>query len=120
MEAINENEGAINENEGATTPERSYSNELIRNKYYTDKHRKAQQKYREKNRDKYNVSQRELYMRLHQNEEWREMFNERSKKNNLIARQRKREQLLRTNPDIEIRGRGRPRKLVVNLVNENP
>jgi hypothetical protein len=79
-------------------------------KYYTDKHREAQQKYREKNRDKYNVSQRELYMRLHQNEEWREMFNERSKKNNLIARQRKREQLLRTNPDIVIRGRGRPRK----------
>jgi hypothetical protein len=79
-------------------------------KYYTDKHRQAQQKYREKNREKYNVSQRELYIRLHQNEEWREMFNERSKKNNLIARQRKREELLKTNPDLMIRGRGRPRK----------
>lgn len=79
-------------------------------KYYTDKHRQAQQKYREKNREKYNVSQRELYIRLHQNEEWREMFNERSKKNNLIARQRKREELLKTNPDLVIRGRGRPRK----------
>ena len=79
-------------------------------KYYTDKNRQAQQKYREKNREKYNVSQRELYIRLHQNEEWREMFNERSRRNNLIARQRKREELLKTNPDIVIRGRGRPRK----------
>jgi hypothetical protein len=79
-------------------------------KYYTPAHRIAQQKYREKNREAYNVSQRELYERLHQDEEWKKKFNERSAKNNLIYRQKKREKLLAENPNLVIRGRGRPRK----------
>jgi hypothetical protein len=72
--------------------------------------KEAQRKYRDKNRERYNVSQRELYYKLHQNEEWRTMFNERSRRNNLLSRQKKREDFLRSNPTAIIRGRGRPRK----------
>ena len=79
-------------------------------KYYSDAHREAQQRYREKNRDKYNQSQRELYAKLHQDDEWKIKFNERSKKNNLSYRQKKRESLLAENPNMVLRGRGRPRK----------
>jgi hypothetical protein len=78
--------------------------------------KEAQRKYRDKNRDKYNVSQRELYYKLHQDEEWRAMFNERSKRNNLLSRQRKREELLRSNPTAIIRGRGRPRKSATPII----
>jgi hypothetical protein len=74
--------------------------------------KEAQRKYRDKNREKYNISQRELYYKLHQDEEWRAMFNERSKRNNLLSRQKKREEFLRSNPTAIIRGRGRPRKII--------
>jgi len=79
-------------------------------KYYTDAHRIAQQKYRAKNRDDYNKSQRELYAKLHQDEAWRKKFNEQSAKNNLVARQKKREEILQENPDHVFKKRGRPRK----------
>jgi hypothetical protein len=79
-------------------------------KYYTDAHRIAQQKYREKNREEYNKSQRDLYVKLHQDEEWKKKFNERSSKNNLSYRQKKREEFIKENPDHIFRGRGRPRK----------
>lgn len=79
-------------------------------KKYTEAHRQAQQKYREKNREAYNKSQRELYSKLHQDEEWRAKFNERSKKNNLLYREQKRIKLLEENPNIVFKGRGRPRK----------
>lgn len=85
-------------------------------KYYSDAHREAQQRYREKNRDKYNQSQRDLYAKLHQDEEWKNKFNERSKKNNLSYRQKKREQLLAENPNIVLRGRGRPRKNITTPI----
>jgi len=73
----------------------------------------AQRKYRDKNREKYNISQRELYNRLHQDEEWRRQFNERSKRNNIECRRRKREQLLAENPSLILKGRGRPRKNII-------
>ena len=79
-------------------------------KYYTDAHRIAQQKYREKNREEYNKSQRDLYTKLHQDEEWKKKFNERSSKNNFAYRQKKREQFIKENPDYVFKGRGRPRK----------
>ena len=79
-------------------------------KYYTDAHRIAQQKYRDRNREEYNKSQRELYVKLHQDEEWKKKFNERSSKNNLAYRQKKREEFIKENPDFVFRGRGRPRK----------
>jgi hypothetical protein len=78
-------------------------------KYYTNAHREAQQRYREKNRDEYNKSQRELYNKLKEDVEWKQKFNERSKNNNLIYRQKKREELMK-DPNYVIRGRGRPRK----------
>jgi hypothetical protein len=80
-------------------------------KYYTDAHRIAQQKYRAKNREDYNKSQRELYAKLHQDEAWRKKFNEQSAKNNLAARQKKREEILQENPDHVFKKRGRPRKI---------
>ena len=80
-------------------------------KYYTDAHRIAQQKYRAKNRDDYNKSQRELYSKLHQDEAWRKKFNEQSAKNNLAARQKKREEILQETPDHVFKKRGRPRKI---------
>lgn len=88
--------------------------EEVKKVKYTEAHREAQQRYREKNREKYNQSQRELYSKLHSNEEWKQMFNERSKKNNLAYRQKKREKFLAENPTAVIRGRGRPRKVVVD------
>ena len=78
---------------------------------YTDAHRIAQQKYREKNRDAYNKSQRELYDKLKQVEEWKNKFNERSAKNNLLYRENKKVKALEANPNIVFKGRGRPRKL---------
>lgn len=78
-------------------------------KYYSQAHREAQQRYREKNRDEYNKSQRELYNKLKEDIEWKQKFNERSAKNNLIYRQRKKEELMK-DPNYVIRGRGRPRK----------
>jgi len=85
--------------------------EKTKPKYYTEAHRIAQQKYREKNRENYNKSQRELYVKLHQDEEWKKKFNERSNKNNLAYRLKKREEIIKENPDHIFRGRGRPRKI---------
>jgi hypothetical protein len=78
-------------------------------KYYNEAHKEAQQRYREKNRDEYNKSQRELYEKLKTDEDWRKKFNERSSKNNLKYRQKKKEELLK-DPNYIQRGRGRPRK----------
>jgi hypothetical protein len=92
-------------------PERSYPYGLeVSPKRLSGYDGEAQRKYRSNNREKYNVSQRELYYKLHQDAEWRAMFNERSKRNNLLSRQKKREDFLRSNPTAIIRGRGRPRK----------
>jgi hypothetical protein len=43
-------------------------------------------------------------------EEWKKKFNERSSKNNLAYRQKKREEIIKANPEYVFRGRGRPRK----------
>jgi hypothetical protein len=79
---------------------------------YTDAHRIAQQKYREKNREAYNKSQRDLYDKLKQDDEWRVRFNARSKTNNFKYRDVKRMKVLEENPTIVFKGRGRPRKVV--------
>lgn len=83
---------------------------------YTDAHRLAQQKYREKNREAYNASQRELYNKLKQDAEWKNKFNERSAKNNLSYRENKKIKALEVNPNIVFRGRGRPRNIVVESI----
>lgn len=88
----------------------NFVNQSNKPKYYTDAHREAQQRYREKNRDDYNKSQRELYNKLKEDEEWRKKFNERSSKNNLKYRQRKKEEKMK-DPNFIVKGRGRPRKI---------
>jgi hypothetical protein len=92
-----------------TTTLTPITEEAFKKSKYTDAHRQAQQKYREKNREAYNKSQRELYAKLHQSEEWKNKFNERSAKNNLSYRENKKIKALEANPNIVFRGRGRPR-----------
>jgi len=94
-------------NKADATIEQTNEKKVVRTTTYD---KESQRKYRDNNRYKYNVYQRELYYKLHQDEEWRVMFNERSKRNNLLSRQKKREEFLRCNPNAVIRGRGRPRK----------
>lgn len=78
---------------------------------YTDAHRRAQAKYREKFPEKYRELQRSIYDRLKQNEEWKKKFNEKNKESQKKYREKKREELL--NQGIVIKPRGRPRKDVV-------
>ena len=88
-------------------------------KYYTENHKLAQQKYRQKNRIKYNENQRNLYEKLHNLDEWKIKFNERSKINNLIYRNKKKEEI-KNDPNYIAPTKGRPRKqkenLIINLI----
>jgi hypothetical protein len=104
MEFFNENVEQINE-------QLSQPEQTAPKKYYSEKHRQAQQRYREKHRAKYNEFQRDLYEKLHTSDEWKTKFNERSKKNNLIYRNKKKE-ILMNDPNYVAKKRGRPRKLV--------
>jgi|LauGreSBDMM110SN_4_FD.fasta_scaffold184986_1 hypothetical protein len=76
---------------------------------YTQAHKRAQQKYREKNRAEYNEQQHKVYEKNKVDAEWKKRFNERSKENNKIYRQKKNEEKL-SNPNYEPKKRGRPRK----------
>ena len=71
--------------------------------YYTESVKKALYKYRMKNQDKYNESQRLYYEKMKINPEWKKKFNERSKINNKKYRDKK-------NTGLEPKKRGRPRK----------
>jgi hydroxymethylpyrimidine pyrophosphatase-like HAD family hydrolase len=82
---------------------------IIKKGTYTQAHKKAQQKYREKNRAEYNEQQRKLYEKKKEDAEWKKKFNERSKENNKIYRQKIREAKM-NNPNYEPKKRGRPRK----------
>ena len=76
---------------------------------YTPAHLKAQNKYREKNREKYNESQRLLYEKKIQEEEWQKHYLERSRLNNKKWRDKKKEALIERGEYVE-RKRGRPCK----------
>jgi len=75
---------------------------------YTQAHRRAQQKYREKFPEKYCEIQRKLYGDKKTDEEWKKKFNERSRKNNQAFRDRKTKEMLEAG--VVINPRGRPRK----------
>lgn len=77
---------------------------------YTPAVKKAIDKYRSKNIDRYNELQRQYYESNKENEEWKQKFNERCKENNKKYRERKRLE----NPP---KPKGRPRKPipVVNI-----
>ena len=76
---------------------------------YTPAHLKAQNKYREKNREKYNEAQRLLYEKKIQEEEWQKHYLERSRLNNKKWRDKKKEALIERGEYVE-RKRGRPCK----------
>ena len=76
---------------------------------YTEAGKRAQQKYREKYPDKYCEAQRKLYERKKEDPDWKEKFNERSRINNQIYRDRKAKELL--DAGIAPKKRGRPRKI---------
>lgn len=81
---------------------------VMKKNTYTQAHRKAQQKYREKFPDKYCEQQRKLYEEKKKDEEWKKKFNERSRMNNEKYRLKKKQEMLEQG--IEIKPRGRPRK----------
>ena len=84
--------------------------EITRKKVkYTPAHLKAQNKYREKNRGKYNEAQRNLYEKKIQEEEWRQQYLERSRVNNKTYREKNKEALIASGEYVE-KKRGRPRK----------
>ena len=76
---------------------------------YTPAVKKAIDKYRKNNMEKFNEKQREYYNEAKQDEEWRKKFNERCRINNQKYRQRKKEKSGETKP------RGRPRKIIPPL-----
>ena len=76
---------------------------------YTPAHLKAQNKYREKNREKYNEAQRLLYEKKIQEEEWQKHYLERSRVNNKKLRDKKKEEMIERGEYVE-RKRGRPCK----------
>lgn len=83
---------------------------VLKKKTYTEAHRRAQQKYREKFPDKYCEQQRKLYEEKKKDEEWKKKFNERSRLNNEKYRIRKRQELLEQGAVFNPRGRPRKEK----------
>jgi hypothetical protein len=84
---------------------------------YTPAHLKAQNKYREKNREKYNEAQRQLYEKKIKEEEWKQHYLERSRVNNKKYRDKKKEEMIASGEYVE-RKRGRPRKVMEDVVLE--
>ena len=85
---------------------------------YTPAHLKAQNKYREKNREKYNESQRLLYEKKIQEEEWKKHYLERSRLNNKKYRDKKKEEMIEHGEYIE-KKRGRPIKKLECIIKDN-
>ena len=84
---------------------------VVKQKTYSQANRRAQQKYREKYPEKYCELQKKLYDEKKKDDDWKKKFNERSKKNNEIYRHKKKKELLEQG--VEIKPRGRPRKVKV-------
>jgi len=76
---------------------------------YTPAVKRAIDKYRSKNPEKYNELQRQYYSEAKEDEEWRQKFNERCKENNRKFREKKR----LANPP---KPKGRPRKPVPFII----
>jgi hypothetical protein len=72
-------------------------------KYYNEAVKKAIDKYRSKNPEKYKEQQREYYAEAKEDPVWKDKFNERCRENN----QRYREKMRLKNPPKSV---GRPRK----------
>jgi membrane-bound lytic murein transglycosylase len=82
---------------------------------YTPSVKKAIDKYRSKNVEKYNEIQRNYYNEAKEDEEWKKKFNERCKINNQKYREKKREIAVLNG---SLKPRGRPRKIPnINIKN---
>ena len=104
---FNDNDIPINQ---VQVIEESESEKVIKKKVkYTPAHLKAQNKYREKNREKYNEAQRQLYEKKIQEEDWKQHYLERSRVNNKKYRDKKKQEKIESGDLVE-RKRGRPRK----------
>lgn len=103
------------ENSDSSTKARD---EVVKKKVkYTPAHLKAQNKYREKNRAKYNEAQRLLYEKKIQEEEWKQHYLERSRVNNKKYRDKRKEEMVASGEYVE-KKRGRPRKVKEEYVLE--
>ena len=94
-----------------------YGNEpiiIFKKTTYTQAHRRAQQKYREKFPEKYNECQRKLYDDKKQDDDWKKKFNERSKLNNKKYREKKLQERIQLG--LELKPKGRPRKTKQEIV----
>jgi len=83
---------------------------VAKKKTYTEAHRRAQQKYREKFPEKYCELQRKLYDDKKNDPEWRMRYNERNRKNNKAYRERKKLKLESEGIIKPPTKRGRPAK----------
>ena len=84
------------------------NDEFPRKSTYTPAVKRAIDKYRSKNAEKYNELQRNYYNEAKEDEEWKKKFNERCKINNQKYREKKR---LEKPPNPK----GRPRKPIPNI-----
>ena len=104
--------------EGSDSSIKTRDEEVVKKKTkYTPAHLKAQNKYREKNREKYNEAQRLLYEKKIKEEEWKQHYLERSRVNNRKYREKKKEELIQNGEYVESK-RGRPRKIKEDVVLE--
>jgi hypothetical protein len=115
LEEITFSLGEVNEGSDSSIKARD---EVVKKKVkYTPAHLKAQNKYREKNREKYNEAQRLLYEKKIQEEEWQKHYLERSRVNNKKYRDKKKEEMIASGEYVE-KKRGRPRKVDEDVVLE--
>jgi hypothetical protein len=82
---------------------------VVKKSSYTKAHLEAQRKYREKYPEKYCELQKKVYDKNKEDPTWWEHFKERSKVNNRIHREKKKQELI--NQGVVVRGRGRPKKV---------
>lgn len=83
---------------------------VLKKSTYSQAHRRAQQKYREKFPEKYCEIQRKLYDERKTDEEWKKRFNERSRVNNKKYREKRNQAILEAGGSIKARGRPRKEK----------
>jgi len=89
------------------------NNDIVKKSTYTPAHFRAQTKYREKYPEKYKELQKKYYESYKLDDEWRNNFNAKARENNKKCRERKK--LEKIEKGEEIRGRGRPKKIVISV-----
>jgi len=89
---------------------------IVKKSKYTDAHRRAQAKYREKFPEKYHAIQHKVYEKKKDDPEWKAKWNEICKKNNKQYRDRKKAEQLALG--VEPPKRGRPKKVIVQTIED--